>query len=106
MLIEVAAAIKKGDYIGLDLLAQLDVDARKEVDLHFLLEHSDIVIDLLRLEVSIDGYNWVSAKHPAHAVSAEFLQPRSKSLVQYLPFNAILQVISRLYRALLCQRYS
>lgn len=41
------------------MLAQLDVDSRKTVDLQFTLEHADSIIDLLRVEISIDGYNWV-----------------------------------------------
>jgi len=60
--------IKKGDYIGLDLLAQIDVDSRKALELHFLLEHSDVVVDLLRVEVSIDGYNWQEPR-PVPAIS-------------------------------------
>lgn len=51
--------IRENDYLGLDLLAQVDVEARPAVELQIVLEHSPELIDTMTVEVSIDGYIWV-----------------------------------------------
>lgn len=59
MLSLIGTAVKKGDYVGLDLLAPFNVEARPVIEVHFMLEHSGTLSDALKLEVSLDGYNWV-----------------------------------------------
>jgi hypothetical protein len=51
--------IRKGDYIGLDLLTQIQVDNRPAISVQAVMEHAATVMDQLKLEVSTDGYNWV-----------------------------------------------
>lgn len=52
--------VRKDDYIGLDLLAPLDIEVSEHADLHFILEHSEDIVSYLRVEVSLDGYTWLS----------------------------------------------
>lgn len=50
--------VRKDDYIGLDLLSQTDVVNTPVVVLHFVLEHSQILVPGLRVETSVDGHDW------------------------------------------------
>lgn len=54
------AVVQKGDYIGLQLLAPLDSQWTPEMELVFTLEHPSRILPHLALEVSADGYSWVS----------------------------------------------
>lgn len=53
-------AIKRDDYIGLDLLRPLYGDPSSKVSLHIVADDHEIVLGTLSLEVSTDGYSWVS----------------------------------------------
>lgn len=39
-------------------MAQIDTETQPSLTLHFAVEHSDILVPHLRVETSIDGYNW------------------------------------------------
>jgi len=59
--------IRRQDYIGLDLLVQLDTETQKSVSLHFALEHSDLIVPHIQVQTSIDGYNWLEPR-PAPSI--------------------------------------
>lgn len=56
------AVIRKNDYIGLDLLNQIEAEKEASKILRVALEDAKAVVPHLRIEVSSDGYSWVSAR--------------------------------------------
>lgn len=53
------SAIREGDYIGLDMLQQLNADLRRDITIHILLEHAEDIAQHVVLETSLDGFSWV-----------------------------------------------
>ncbi|GAA5866964.1 hypothetical protein JCM3774_003736 [Rhodotorula dairenensis] len=62
--------IRRGDYLGLSLLAPLDPTVTRTATLHIILEDAKHVLvenggagqGKIRLEVSVDGYRWTGAR--------------------------------------------
>lgn len=65
----VAVVIKRNDYIGLDMLTQTPVEQKKTAIIHVMLENGEAILPALKVEVSVDGYNWVSAEKCNLAIS-------------------------------------
>lgn len=51
--------MRRGDYIGLGLLAPVDPHWIPRLTLHFVLEDVKLVSHFLAAEVSLNGYYWV-----------------------------------------------
>lgn len=52
--------IKADDYIAIGLLSALDASWLPQVVLKVMLEEAEQVLPILVVEVSTDGYHWVS----------------------------------------------
>ena len=57
--------MQPGDFVGLDMLSQIDVDVRPTVSLRLHGEESEILGPALRIEVSDDGKRWQAPSQSA-----------------------------------------